>query len=589
VITSVPWQKIYPEPSSRWQNNNSISIKDDKFTNSTFLLVRDNASKSSAAEIAGARIGSSVDIRILLDSGNLEGFKIALHLSNSNLDQRYHLCQKCSLFRVALYLRKISIAKWLFDSGCSIFNDTSCDIHASSLSEIHLVMGSNALSNELLVPLLARGYHYTWQNSLITPLHVAAYVNNTLGISMFLNYFSKHSAINESSVNRRPGRDQRRGEDMTNYAEASKVFSHAFLKLPFDVPVLQFAAANGNEAAVSMLLKFGANPNATNPSIPTALFSACEKQHVSVVNLLLKSGANPNIPDSFGKTCFMAAAKVGHEAILESLVKYGADVSAVNVKNDSALCYSANPSIMAYMVRKGCKTGLNIEHMLDGVDILDYFPMLCNTGLQILASESISKVRLLVETFKVIWKLIMTGVWDCNASKVAASQLLDGAVDETMDKMEYILDECAKQGINAYPHGEPLLKSCSYGRLNSVKLLFRRTRMSTWPDWETISEAIVHSRHHPNLQLWFLVGRFTEQKKIGLVEDNKLKEQVIKPWSGVQRIPIHLVGNYAQHEESRQSYACRIYQTDKQDMLEYCQAAAMEMASRETQTRAYHT
>ncbi|KAK1963977.1 ankyrin, partial [Colletotrichum sublineola] len=58
---------------------------------------------------------------------------------------------------------------------------------------------------------------------------------------------------------------------------------------------LSWAAENGHESMVKMLLEGGDDPNIRNGDDSTSLSWAAENGHESVVKVLLEGGADPNI------------------------------------------------------------------------------------------------------------------------------------------------------------------------------------------------------------------------------------------------------------------------------------------------------
>ena len=60
------------------------------------------------------------------------------------------------------------------------------------------------------------------------------------------------------------------------------------------IPPLLLACANGNPAALELLLKAGANPNSTNANGTTALMIAAASGNSDAVKLLLDEGADAN-------------------------------------------------------------------------------------------------------------------------------------------------------------------------------------------------------------------------------------------------------------------------------------------------------
>ncbi|KAF7118670.1 hypothetical protein CNMCM5793_008208 [Aspergillus hiratsukae] len=87
---------------------------------------------------------------------------------------------------------------------------------------------------------------------------------------------------------------------------------------------LSWAAANGCEAIVKLLLKAGATPKTMDGSGGTPLSIAAMIGHQGVVKLLLEAGANPEAMDGFGRTPLLLAVRNGREAVVKLLLKGGA-------------------------------------------------------------------------------------------------------------------------------------------------------------------------------------------------------------------------------------------------------------------------
>ena len=65
---------------------------------------------------------------------------------------------------------------------------------------------------------------------------------------------------------------------------------------------LLYAAANGHEEIVQVLLEFGADVNKANAQGSTALHWACLNGHVSIVQLLIDKGGNASACNQAGRT-----------------------------------------------------------------------------------------------------------------------------------------------------------------------------------------------------------------------------------------------------------------------------------------------
>jgi ankyrin repeat protein len=91
---------------------------------------------------------------------------------------------------------------------------------------------------------------------------------------------------------------------------------------------LSVAVHQGNEAIVSQLLSYAADPNLSDTDGYTPLISACGLGNTAITKLLLLHGANPNKSLRNGYSALMFATSFGTIEMMQVLVSKGANVNA---------------------------------------------------------------------------------------------------------------------------------------------------------------------------------------------------------------------------------------------------------------------
>jgi len=100
---------------------------------------------------------------------------------------------------------------------------------------------------------------------------------------------------------------------------------------------LHFAAQNGHESVVGLLLDRGASIDALNMNNQPPLQEAAWSGHESVVGLLLDRGASINAKDKNGMTAFHFAAQRGHDSVVGFLLDRGASIDGTDKNGMIAL------------------------------------------------------------------------------------------------------------------------------------------------------------------------------------------------------------------------------------------------------------
>src|SRR6202049_270667 len=91
---------------------------------------------------------------------------------------------------------------------------------------------------------------------------------------------------------------------------------------------LFMASKNGSAAMIEILLKAGADANATDEHGTTALMTAAASGSTEAVKMLIDHGADVNAKEgTHGQTALMFAAALNRDAAIRTLLEHGADPS----------------------------------------------------------------------------------------------------------------------------------------------------------------------------------------------------------------------------------------------------------------------
>jgi ankyrin repeat protein len=74
----------------------------------------------------------------------------------------------------------------------------------------------------------------------------------------------------------------------------------------------------------------------------TPLWWAAENGHEAVVKVLIAAGADVNKSDNYGRTLLYWAVRYGHEAVVKMLIAAGADVNKADIYDTRVGCQQSH-------------------------------------------------------------------------------------------------------------------------------------------------------------------------------------------------------------------------------------------------------
>ncbi|KAG5771751.1 hypothetical protein H9Q72_001820 [Fusarium xylarioides] len=130
-----------------------------------------------------------------------------------------------------------------------------------------------------------------------------------------------------------------------------------------DEPLLCLAVEKRNEELVKILLRGGANVEATNRRTETPLHLAARKQgSVAIMEALLSYGADVNMRDRWGQTPFMLAARCASIDEIGCLIRRGADLAAQGTCLHEAICRGETAlEVVRFLLENGARADARNE------------------------------------------------------------------------------------------------------------------------------------------------------------------------------------------------------------------------------------
>jgi ankyrin repeat protein len=326
---------------------------------------------------------------------------------------------------------------------------------------------------------------------------------------------------------------------------------------------LHVAVMSNSPDAVDHLLEYGVDANVRDANGSSPLHYAAEADSSILLEKLLGAGARPDAADVLQNTPLMTAARVGAVQAASMLVKHGANLMAVNFAGATTLHYSAQGQsieMFMFLLDSGCdpyqlddQQQSPVYYALSQSQLATYIYAHCLDLSHVICADRIPNVgpgthalrsflRYSSETNR---RSFMTMRME-NGDTV----LVDRAIYDGPDHVH----ECIKAGahleVTCRNGDTALLAACRVGQLPSVAYLVRHGAKLEYEYQGRTLNAYIAACGHPEVVRWLLVGRWTEQGKLGSEPANSGEQVQCKPWAGVRTVKIPLRGDYERPEGS---------------------------------------
>lgn len=503
-----------------------------------------------------------------IEAGDLEDCK-RLVASGCPIDLWLSECHGCSPLILALVRSRLKIAQWLLDNGASTLKAT-CLLHKVK-SVIEIVAEDPdliVLLPQLLATYLSQGGELVGGDEY--PLQKAAMCQNINCLAALLQEVEKNIVIIAKNSQMPPQ------QAMSTLLNRRETFSfaqstmHELTKGSCLVTSLHLASFHGSKAAASLLIEKGANVDMTDDNGWTPLGYAKSKE---MAEHLIGLGASTAAVYRLGPFPYLIPWR-WRQSFSELFPQCcGVDSQAYRLNKSMMLDISCarcpiaceEAPLSSQRLRElrqlGCdftsedERGRSLMHSIicreDSLDLFaegDYglhrtsaFPWhleSCHYGCLAFLRSKFRGFQLTLprETFRRILNLEPERGW---------SPLCRAASLNLVDVIENCLSMGAEIDFEGCPLGSALMAASAFGSLDSVKLLVRRQAVVFYIGKSGPTD-ILSLTQSEDIRKWLLVGRFTEQSRIGAETDSSQSQSGAQPvlWSGIVQAKVRLVGKW---------------------------------------------
>ncbi|KXH50232.1 hypothetical protein CNYM01_08913 [Colletotrichum nymphaeae SA-01] len=327
---------------------------------------------------------------------------------------------------------------------------------------------------------------------------------------------------------------------------------------------LHVAALALNSEAMKFLL---ANLKDHNQQFRSPLMLAAELNSTKAVRSLVKAGASLGFYDDETKTALMRAASAGNMEMIKVLDQSKEVALMTDHAGKTALQYALSDKdtaveICNYFVKRGLEPALHDFELLspdkfeaeEGPMKTSLLAYVLNTGcLQFAEGSSTSNplsVAVMGNTpglLHRLWRLLQryprTRKYLNEKTKDSYSPLCVAALYGKDIGLQQLLRYKADPNMEGCSQGSSLMAACTFGRLQAVKRLVRSGAVLSYTNEKGVyRNAFVAALPHPQIRLWFLVGRFQDQPKLSSESFWEDRDERVKKWSGISKSGWKLIG-----------------------------------------------
>jgi len=458
-------------------------------------------------------------------------------------------CSTCTPLLFAFQIESYAVARMLIEEGADIEQITRCSGPTRGYTPFHYAALFDC-PNNIFTALLERQPLPALHTFPIHPAHIAVvgFRNDLL------------ARLLDSLLIPNPGHvaDFPIATDNLNWKWSLDGNEQNFTSDDISGTALHIAAYMDNDSAAEILIRYGANVNATDEDSDTPLHIAAANRSFDVLEVLISNEANPNARNRRLQTPLMLAFASNQRNIVSSLIQSGADATIVDRKGRNSFWYaliSGQPSTLLSfdkdrgVLRTFSSQGASYVNIIFKTSrfMVTYFlnedydltPFTTEQG-GVFQAMSLDKLGGLKRMIRRLPSEVVNYLMELRGQKWN-SALYIACTEGPIENVMWLLEAGAILDNEGGPCGTSLMGACNAGYLKAVKILIRRGAALTYKDgYSKQVSGLLAAKHHPKVMRWLLVDRYVEQKRIEFEIEGDAQKRKINFWSGPHTVKHHV-------------------------------------------------
>lgn len=280
------------------------------------------------------------------------------------------------------------------------------------------------------------------------------------------------------------------------------------------------AVYQGHDTVVQIPLQHGFDADTLDHRGEAPIHIAARRGHLDILALLLRHGVSIDTKTRGMQTAISLATSSGKLEAVLYLLNHGADLTVLDVNGEGLLgaaSHSGDFAILLLLMQAGLiPSGFDIwrwyhlHHRAVSL-MMHHFKLSAVDPILLATIPQASKTRSIVRLIPAQYRTLNMA---CRYYESGPTALYRAATENRLSRLRVLLEHGAMLNLEGGREGTPLMGASKAGGLSAVKYLVRHGATIAYRKQGSWISAFEKAKQHQKVQRWFLVERFTEQRRI---------------------------------------------------------------------------